>query len=189
MAAVSDPPIDSIVSAPTREVMYASRRDELVLVHTAEYPILNAATGQKSGRMTEGVRVQFTNGMLRVPLEGNVTTAQGRKFPAPELIEWLDNHPRNGDQDDGFFKIAQVAPPASDAEIERITEAATLHDLETLQSILDAERSGWKRPTIVNTVVKRIEQISQIRAEYEASIAAQVEAEDAKPAAKRQPKG
>ena len=178
MTAVASPPSDSLVSQPTREVTYFSRRDGLTLVHTPEYPIFGAG-GQPTSLRTEGVRIKFNDGMLRVPLEGTVTTEQGRTFPAPELIQWLENHRLLGDTYEGFQKLAQVAPPVSEEEQDRITEAATMHDVETLQQILDSELAGWKRPQIVNVVQRRLEQIAQIQAQFEA----QQEAE--RPAAKK----
>lgn len=181
MTAVASPPSDTLVSQPTREVTYFARRDKLVLVHTPEYPVFGAQ-GQPTSMKTPGVRIEFRDGMLRVPLEGTVTTQQGREFPAPELIEWLDAHRLLGDPYEGFSKLAQVAPPVSEEEQDRITEAATLHDVETLTQILDAERAGWNRAQVVNVVQRRLEQIEQIQAQF---LAQQAEELEAKPAAKK----
>jgi hypothetical protein len=181
MTAVAAPPNDTLVSQPAREVTYFSRRDGLKLVHTSEYPVFGPQ-GQRTGTTTVGVRIAFRDGMLRVPLEGEVTTDQGRSFPAPDLIEWLDNHRLLGDMHEGFQKLAQVAPPVSEEEQERITEAATLHDTDTLQRILDSELTGWKREQIVNVVQRRLAQIQQIQEQF----AEQFEQEPAaKPAAKK----
>lgn len=175
MAAVSDPPADTLVSQPAREVIYASRRDGLTLVHTPEYPILNSATGQRTGQTIGGIRIQFQDGQLRVPLDGTVTTAQGKKLPAPDLLEWLDGHRLFGDTHEGFFRLPSVAPPVSDREFEAINEASMFHDVEKLQAILDAENSGWKRPTITRQIEKGL----QLIADFQASVAAQQEAEAA----------
>jgi hypothetical protein len=185
MAAVAAPPTDTLVSQPAREVVYASRREGLVLVHTPEYPILNAATGQRTGQTIGGIRIQFQDGQLRVPLDGTVTTAQGKKLPAPDLLEWLDQHRLFGDTHEGFFKLPTVAPPVSDQEFERINEASMFHNVEQLTAILEAERAGWNRPTIT----RQIERGLQLIADFQAQIAEQQAAEEvaptAKPAAKR----
>lgn len=180
MAAVDAPPMDTLVSQPAREVVFASRRDELVLVHTAEYPILNAATGQRTGQTIGGVRIQFQAGQLRVPLEGDVVTAQGKRIPAPDLLEWLGRHHLNGDRHEGFFEMPRVAPPVSNEEFERINDASMWHDVAALTAILEAERTGWDRPMITRQVEKALSTI----AEFQAQVAEQQAAEAEKPAAK-----
>jgi hypothetical protein len=172
MTAVASPPSDTLVSQPSREVLFFSRRDKLILVHTPEYPVFGAQ-GQPTSMKTEGVRIEFRDGMLRVPLEGTVRTGQGRQFPAADLLKWLEEHPLLGDSYEGFSKLAQVAPPVSEEEQERITEAATVHDVDTLRQILDAEAAGWNRGAIVNVVRRRLEQIEQLRAQMETQLAAE----------------
>jgi hypothetical protein len=181
MTAVAAPPSDTLVSQPAREVTYLSARDELRLVHTPTYPIY-ASNGRKLGE-ERGITVEFRDKMLRVPLEGQVVTANRMKIDAADLNAWLLDHPLFGDGSEGFTKIAQVAPPVSDAEQDAITQAATMHQVDTLQEILDAERAGWKRPGIIKSIERSLETIERVTEEYRQ----QFEAEEAKPAAKKAP--
>lgn len=182
MPAVADPPAqDSLVSQPRREVTYAARRENLRLVHTQRYPQFGPG-GRQVGE-TEGVVIKFTDGMLRLPTEGKVLTEQGRKVDAAEIVAWLAEHPLNGNRDEGFFTVPQAAPGVTDDELEAITEAAMLHDLDKLRAIRESELAGWGRSQILRIVEKRIEQAEQIKADYEASIEEQVEAPA--PAAKK----
>jgi hypothetical protein len=183
MAAVADPPVDTLVLKPRPEKMFASRRESLRLVVQAEYPNFGPQ-GQKIGTVSGGLRLAFTDGVLRVPLEGDVVTENGKRLPAADVLTWLERHPLLGSRDEGFFEVAQVAPPVSEAEVEAITEAAMLHDTDALTRILDAERAGWQRPALIRNVEKRLEQIAQMAADY----AAQIEAQAGEPAAKAAPK-
>lgn len=179
MSAVSAPPVhDTLVSQPQREVLYAASRRELRLVHTPTYPILGA--GGRPVGVEHGITVAFRDGVLRLPLEGEVATESGRKFDAAELIEWLERHRLNGDMFEGFSRIQQVAPPMSEAEVERITEAATLHDVETLTAMLEAERAGWGRSDVVGVLERRLEQIARVTAHLREQVEAETRAEAAK---------
>lgn len=190
-AVAADPPnaqtlatgMDSLVSQPRQEVTYAARREDLRLVKEQRYPVLGPGGRQVSE--TRGVVIKFTYGQLRLPLEGKVTTEQGHQVDSAEIIAWLDSHHLNGNRDEGFFKVPQAAPGVTDEEIERITEAAMLHDTATLTAIRDAEMAGWRRQAILKVVEKRIAQAEQMKAEYEAQIEAQ--ADEAPKAAKKAP--
>jgi hypothetical protein len=178
MAAVASPPQDTLVSQPQREVTYLAKRQELVLVHTPEYPI-RTPEGRPVG-LTEGVRIQFRDHMLRVPMEGTVTTAQGRQFPATELNEWLQRHPKFGDSWEGFTKIEQVAPPVTVEEMEAISSAAVMHDVDTLTAIIEQERAGWGRADVIRVAEQRVAQIDEVRRQIEAQMAIEAEAEKPK---------
>lgn len=183
MAAVADPPVDTIISQPHRIVQFTSRRSELVLVHTPEYPILGPQ-GQKVGRNTDGVRIPFKDGMLKVPEEGHVTSVQGRKFPADELLVWLRDHPRFGDHDDGFWEVPSAAPAVAEGETEAMMMAAARGDRERLVGLLSAEENGWNRPDLTRPIRKAIEQLDEMTAHMEAQQAAAAAKAASKPAAK-----
>jgi hypothetical protein len=178
MAAVASPPQDTLVSQPQQQVTYLAAREELKLVYTPEYP-LYGPNGQKQG-VTEGVRIPFHNHFLRVPLEGHVTTEQGRQFPAPELNEWLQRHPKFGDSWEGFTKIEQVAPPVTVEEMEAISSAAVMHDVDTLTAIIEQERAGWGRADVIRVAEQRVAQIDEVRRQIEAQMAIEAEAEKPK---------
>jgi hypothetical protein len=65
MTAVISPP-DSIVSQPEQTRTFFARREELVLVMKTEYPVRGPSGEQVD--LSEGIRLQFQAGMLRVPL-------------------------------------------------------------------------------------------------------------------------
>lgn len=182
MTATAAPPSDTLVSQPAREVMFAARRSGLRLVHTPTYPIY-ASNGRKLGE-DRGITIEFRDGILRVPLDGQVVTANRTKIPAPELIEWLDEHPLNGDSWEGFTRIEQTAPPVSEEELDAISSAT--FNPEALQAILDAERAGWGRGAVTRTVEKRLVELAEYTAQIEAQQAA--EEAEAKAAAKKAPK-
>ena len=166
MTAVAAPP-DSIVSVPEQVRTYAARRAELVLVMKPEYPVRGPAGEQVD--VTPGIRIQFTEGMLRVPLAGNVTTAQGRKIPAADVLTFLDGHRLLGDHLEGFFEIAQSAPPVSEDENSKIMLYVAMGDTAQLEAILETERAGWNRPAIVKGVEQGLSTLRTMADQFEAS--------------------
>lgn len=183
MTAVASPPADSIVSQPAREKSYAARRGELKLVHTQEYPIYGPG-GRQIG-MEPGIRIKFTDGVLRIPLQGKITTEQGREIDAAPIVAWLDSHRLNGNREEGFFEVPQAAPPVTDAELDAIMEAGYTHNMDALEAILQSEQAGWGRTQIVQAVEKALTRIREMHAQMEAQ-RAQEEAEAVKkPAAKK----
>jgi hypothetical protein len=171
VSAVASPPTDTIVSQPANVKTYASRRGSLTLVHTPEYPIYGPG-GREVGKEA-GARIMFTDGVLRVPLNGKITTQQGREIDAAPIIEWLDKHRLNGDQYEGFFEVPQAAPPVTDDELEGIMEAGYTHDMDRLEAIAQAERAGWNRAQIVGAVEKALGRIREMHAQIEAQRAAE----------------
>lgn len=187
MTAVADPPADTIISQPHRIVQFAARRSELVLVHTPTYDILGAQ-GQKTGRETEGVRIRFTDGMLQVPEEGTVRTEQGRKFPAPELLEWLREHRLVNNRDEGFWEVPKAAPAVSEAELDAVMGAAATANLERLRQLLAAEEKGWNRGDLTRPIGKAIARLEEFLASVETQVDATAAAEAKQSAAKPAPR-
>lgn len=181
MAAIADPPLDTLVSAPRPEKTYAARRGDLRLVKKPRYPVRGPG-GEKVDE-TQGIIIPFKDGQLRVPLTGTMLTEQGHEVDAAEIIAWLEKHPLNGNHDEGFFSVAQAAPPISEDETEQMNTFALRHDLDSLRAMLEAEQRGWNRPALTRPIEKTIGEIEQLYAE----VAAQQEAEaaSAKPAAKK----
>lgn len=179
---------DAIVSQPTREKVYSARREDLDLIKTARYPILNATTGAKSGQETPGITVGFRGGMLRLPLEGKIRTKHGIEVDAPEIIEWLERHPLFGDAFEGFIPVNVSAPPVSDEEQQQLVNASLDFDDETLELMLEQERAGWAREGLVVILEGAIVRIRETRAKVEAEATVRAEAEAAARAAADQPK-
>jgi hypothetical protein len=154
---------DRLVSQPQREIVYTARRSDLQLIKTPRYP-LRGAMGEQVGE-TPGITVQFTNGMLRLPLEGEVITAHGIAVDAAELLTWLEGHRLNGDRFEGFIKLEQAAPPVSAEELRALTRASVSLDEAGLQAIIDAEREGWGREDLIGSAQEALDGIQAIKAE------------------------
>jgi hypothetical protein len=143
-------PSDMIVSQPEQVRTFFARREELILVMKPERPVRGPSGEQVD--LTEGIRLPFQAGTFRVPLTGYITSQQGRKIPAADVLEFLDRHRLKDDQFEGFSELAQAAPPVSEEELTAITIAVARGDVENLTMILENERNGWNRREIVRAV-------------------------------------
>jgi len=181
MSAVADPPIDTIVSQPARERMFAARRSELRLVLKTRYP--ERGPGGEQVGLKPGLTVAFRDGILRLPMEGKVLTEHGNEVDVSEIWPYIERHPRFGDGEEGFVEIAQVAPPASEEETTMIAELLGNADLEGLRAMLEREQAGWNRPVLTKPLGKAVETMERLQAQIEAQ-ATEREAEAKKPRAK-----
>jgi hypothetical protein len=154
---------DAIVSQPAREKVFTARREDLTLVLVPEYPILNAATGQKTGQVSRGLRISFRGGLLRLPLEGTVRTENGHTVDVAEVWPYIEQHPLNGDRYEGFVEFAQTAPPVTPEEIDALTNAAISLNSEALQEIIDAESAGWGREALLAPAQKALASIEALK--------------------------
>jgi hypothetical protein len=143
-------PSDTIVSQPEQVRTFFARREELILVMKPERPVRGPSGEQVD--LTEGIRLPFQAGTFRVPLTGYITSQQGRKVPAADVLEFLDRHRLKDDQFEGFSELAQAAPPVSEDELTMITIAVARGDQERLDMILENERNGWDRREIIRAV-------------------------------------
>jgi hypothetical protein len=147
--------VDALVQQPDASVLFVAKRSDLRLVKTARYPLVAPNTGQRLGE-TRGITVSFApNGEFRCPLEGEVTImdpggAGQAKLPAEELLTFLEGHPRCGDPNEGFQRVDPKAPPLGQEEQQRLMDAATDWDIETLEAIIVQERAGWGREQIID---------------------------------------
>lgn len=158
MTTASPPALDELVSQPAREVTYAARRSDLQLIKTPRYPTLgpgNVKVGE-----TQGIALQFTGGLLRLPMEGVVQTKHGIEVDVADLHPWLQSHRAFGDREEGFFLVMQAAPPVSAEETDRLMEAATGLNSEALEAIIEAEKAGWARPELLEPAERAIERIN-----------------------------
>lgn len=169
-----DQVIEALVQQPDPSVLFISKRSELRLTKTARRPMLNPVTGERLG-MTAGATVSFApNGEFRCPLEGDVTImdpggAGEATMPAEELLEWLQRHPRCGDPNEGFQRVDPKAPPLGQAEQQRIVDAATAWDVDTLRAIVKQEREGWNREDVVQVVQGALVRVEEAEARIRAS--------------------
>lgn len=182
MAAIADPPLDTLVSTPRQEKTYAARRGDLRLVKKPRYPVRGPG-GEKVDE-TKGIIIGFKDGQLRVPTDGTMLTEQGHEVDAAEIIAWLEKHPLNGNRDEGFFAVPQAAPPVSEDENERIDDLSFGRDVSALRAMLEAEQRGWNRGELVRRLEKNIARAEQALQEFATQQAA-AEADAAKSAAKK----
>lgn len=166
---------DRVVSQPSREVVYTARRSDLQLIKTPRYP-LRGALGEQVGE-TPGITVQFVNGMLRLPLEGEVNTAHGIKVDVADLHPWLKEHRLYGDLHEGFVTVEQTAPPVTSTEIGALTDASLTLDEDALVALIEQESQGWAREDLLRPAQKALDSIR-------AAKAAQAEQEAQEPAPK-----
>jgi hypothetical protein len=167
----------ALVQQPEPSVLFVARRSDLRLVKTARYPLVAPNTGQRLGE-TRGVTVSFApNGEFRCPLEGDVTImdpggAGQATIPAEELLTFLESHARAGDPNEGFYRVDPKAPPLGQDEQQRLMDAATDWDVETLEAIIVQERAGWGREQVINTASGAIERIKAAEERAQANAAA-----------------
>ena len=176
---------NTIVSQPQRERIFTARREDLRLVHTAGYPILNAQ-GAKTGQETRRVTLEFRAGLLRLPTEGEVDTAWGVKMDAGELLEWMDRHRLNGDRFEGFVELEQTAPPVSAEEMKALIRLGQAFDTEGLEAFIEQEREGWDRADLIESAEASLAGARELQEE---ALREAEEAVAAKPAAKKGAQG
>ena len=173
---------DALVSQPAREKVFTARREDLRLVLIPEYAKHNAQ-GAKTGEMTEGLTLRFTNGLLRLPLEGTVRTENGREVDVAQVWPYINNHRLLGDRFEGFVELTISAPPVSADELRALTRASLALNEEALQDLIEQETEGWNREDILGPAQEALDGIRALKQEAR-------EQEAAKPAkpAKSAPK-
>lgn len=165
---------EQIVANRPNVTLFMARRRELRLVRVPRYPI-HAPTGQKIGEST-GEIVKFTDGRLDVPHEGTMTLEDGRPADAEEILAWLEKHPRNGDVNEGFWRVDPTAPAPSTAELQALMIAATELDADKLERLVRQEEEGWARDAVLTVARGALERVRAIHAQA-AQAASEAEAE------------
>jgi hypothetical protein len=143
MAAIADPPLDTLVPASPGDRVRRAPRRPAAREEGAALP--GPRPGRPEGRRDPGRHRQVPGRPARVPTEGTLLTEQGHEVDAAEILEWLQRHPLLGNHDEGFFEVPQAAPPVSEEETERIGEFSLLHDTDSLRAMLESEQRGWNR--------------------------------------------
>lgn len=157
-----------LVSAPSKLVTFAAKREDLRLVRRARYPRYEG--GLPAGE-TVGQCIAFVNGRLDVPMEGTVTLEDGRTAPAVEILEWLQTHRLFGDVFEGFFKVEMAAPAPTQEEMQAMVDAAMALDVERLEEIVRQEEDGWARDAILNVAREGVQRIHAFKAQAAAEAA------------------
>lgn len=156
---------EQLVSRPDTKLLFMCRRRDLRLVRTPRYPVYGAS-GQKVGEKP-GEVLAFRDGVLRVPADGKVVLEDGREVDAASVVEWLESHRLNGDIEEGFWRVDEMAPPPSADELRALMNAAMRLDVATLEAIIAQEELGWQRPGIIDPARESLEQITQALASRE----------------------
>jgi hypothetical protein len=163
MAAATASKVSTGISKPDAVDVYMAMREELILVKTPRYPVYGPA-GAKVGEQP-GERIQFVDGVLRVPHKGKVQLIDGRQVPADEIREWLNSHNLLGDKFGGFWKIDAAAPPISEEELGALMDAMAILDLDGLEAMLADERAGWGREALIRQLERNIARVKEVAAE------------------------
>lgn len=154
--------------APRPDVtLFMARRRELRLIKTGRYPV-HAPTGQKIGETT-GQIVKFVDGRLDVPHEGDMTLEDGRPADAKEILAWLEKHPRNGDVNEGFWRVDPTAPAPTSDELQALMIAATELDADKLDQLIRQEEDGWAREAILTVARGALERVRAMQEQARAA--------------------
>ena len=154
---------EQMVATPDTKLLYMARRDSLRLILRST-TVVRDAEGQPI-ETKQGAAVAFKEGILRVPREGDVRLEAGNLMPAVDVLKRLDEHPRNGDVNEGFWRVDPTAPAPSQAELDTLVRLATELDADELQKFIDQEREGWNRPALLETAEGALTRIGKLREE------------------------
>jgi hypothetical protein len=169
MSAVAVQEIEEPMVAERADVrLFMSRRSELRLVKTPVYPVLGpsgATVGHKAGEALE-----FRDGVLRLPLQGDVKLADGRSVPVDGVVEWLENHRLLGNKEEGFWGVDPTAPAPSEAEIGKLAELSMSLDAAGLLRFIEQESAGWARPTLLKAAQTALEAAEGAQGEIQADL-------------------
>lgn len=187
MATESPTKSDQLVSQPTADLVFNSRRSELRLTKKKELPVRNAAGDTVD--MVPGERVVFKGGFLRIPPGKTYKGENGIKLDRAETVEWLEDHHLFNDREEGFWKLDEPAPQPSEDEINALQDLALDLDLEGLKTFIAQEEAGWKRKSLLNSAQRSLQSATEKIAEMqqkqaEAETKANEKAAKAKPAEK-----
>lgn len=144
VAEVAEP----LVTAPRAEKLYMACQEELVLIKRRDIPQHDASGQRIEDKL--GQRVQFRDGVLRVPLEHEQFKGmRGVEIPTDELVTWLDNHPKCGDHQEGFWLVPAPTPVPSEAELDNVVMLAEEGNLDGLDELIEQETAGWAREDLL----------------------------------------
>lgn len=135
-----------LVSKPTINRVFLSMRENLRLVHTARYPIVDAGGIKRSE--TKGKTLTFRNNRLDVSGEGTVRTETGEEWDVSEALAWLASHRLNGDRVEGFWEVEPAAPPISPEEMKNLYRCSP----EDLAEMRAQEAAGYDRKELLDLI-------------------------------------
>lgn len=180
----------SLVAEPPKEVLFWAKRDSLRLTMVARYPERDPVSGQMTGQ-SKGRFVAFRDFKCYVPQSGKVKLVDSlnggeAEMDAAEVVDWLKSHRLFGDRQEGFWLHEEPAPVVSAEEQQRVSDAATEHDVETLEAMLKAEQAGWAREEFLGTIRHAVDKIAEVQRKYAVDPPA---VEPEKPRGGRKPQG
>lgn len=167
---------EQLVAARPDVTLFMARRRELRLIKQGRYPV-HAPTGQKIGETT-GQIVVFRDGRLDVPHEGTMLLEDGRPAEAHEILEWLEKHPRNGDVNEGFWRVDPTAPTPTAVELQALMIAATELDSEKLEELIRQEEDGWARDAILTVARGALDRVRLMQEQAKTAAEAQQSTRD-----------
>lgn len=161
-------PEQQMVSTKPGTVTFMARRENLKLVKRAERNRRNA-----EGDVVEvipGERLQFVDGLLRVPPAGEIGGEKDEPIDAESLLLWLEGgtdpkgkkvraHPLFGDREEGFWRVDEPAPAVTPEEMDALTDLAVSQDAEGIEALIAQEEAGWGREGLLGSARKLLERV------------------------------
>lgn len=153
---------ETLVSSPSKSVMFMSRRSELRLVKKPQQPVFGPGGSQV--RIEAGETLAFKDGRLDVPTDRPVSLEAGETAAPDEVLEFLRGHKFLDDLYDGFWEVDPVVPAPSEDEMSTLIAIAQAHDVQKLEAYLEQETAGYARPVLVQAATNALEQARETRA-------------------------
>jgi hypothetical protein len=152
------------VQKPQRSTVMLAMREDLRLVKIPIEEGYNQAG--RSVQTFPGQAVAFEEGKLRVPPSGEMQLEDGRKAPAKEILEWLEDHKLFGDRHEGFWRLEEPAPQPSEEELNALLELTVDGDIPGLERFIAEEQDGFKRKQLIQNAEQSLERVrSKLNAE------------------------
>lgn len=143
------------VTPPTSHVFLA-RRAGLRIVFKPRRDQIDESGARLTGAKP-GLAVEFRDGVLRVPKEGDMSVAEGATAKASDILALLENHPLNGDRGEGFWLSPEIAPEPSGEETGELLGLAQKFDVDGIKEFIKTEKAGWNREKIIAPAEEALE--------------------------------
>lgn len=148
---------EKMVSAPSTDHVFVSRRTDLTLVMTRSKRVF---AGSEEVETEYGHTITFVEGRLTVPRDPDefVIDTQGERIPAPAVLDFLEGnqekrirpHRMLGNHEEGFWRYVEPAPAPSEDELTRVQVLAETQDAPGLEDFIAQEQAGWHRDSLLN---------------------------------------
>lgn len=143
---------EPVVSAPSTDHLFISRRSELTLVMTRSKRVV--INGEEVDT-DYGHTIAFVDGQLRIPRKGWVTDTQGDRVPTKDVLAFLEGtddrppHRMLNNREEGFWRHVEPAPAPTEEEGEAVVVYAEEGNVAGLEDLIAQEEAGWHRESFL----------------------------------------